>query len=171
MNRKNPQDPSGPRIQLQRSVPEHVTAEPMSSQNITTLPDNPEIDRAHRLSRYVWQMAFRVVCFVGAVLIWSAWHSWIAVLPIVAAAVVPWVAVVLANAGNRTGGDVVRPGGAVELYDAVDPRLRDEQEDARAQAYRAEQERLRDQARRAQEDWQRNGDRSRVWTARNGGRR
>ena len=55
--------------------------------------------------------------------------------------------------------------------DAVDPRLRDEQEDARAQAYRAEQERLRDQAQRAQEDWQRNGDRSRVWTARNGGRR
>ena len=171
MNRKNPQDPSGPRIQLQRSAPEHVTAEPMSSRNITTLPDSPEIDRAHRLSRYVWQMAFRVVCFVAAVLIWSAWHSWIAVLPIVAAAVVPWVAVVLANAGNRTGGDVVRPGGAIELYDAVDPRLRDEQEEARAQAYRAEQERLRDQAQRAQEDWQRNGDRSRVWSPRNGGRR
>lgn len=151
------------RIQLQRTTPEPETDRSVSSQNITTLPDNPEIDRAHRLSRYVWQMAFRVVCFVAAVLIWSAWHSWIAVLPIVAAAIVPWVAVVLANAGNRTGGDVVRPGGAVELYDAVDPHLREEQEEARAQAYRAEQERLRDQAQRAQEDWQRNGDRSRVW--------
>jgi hypothetical protein len=151
------------RIQLQRSTPAHETLQSGASQNITTLPDNPEIDRAHRLSRYVWQMAFRVVCFVAAVLIWSAWHSWIAVVPIVAAAVVPWVAVILANAGNRTGGDVVRPGGAVELYDAVDPHLREEQEEARAQAYRAEQERLRDQAQRAQEDWQRNGDRSRVW--------
>jgi hypothetical protein len=151
------------RIQLQRSTPARETLQSGASQNITTLPDNPEIDRAHRLSRYVWQMAFRVVCFVAAVLIWSAWHSWIAVVPIVAAAVVPWVAVILANAGNRTGGDVVRPGGAVELYDAVDPHLREEQEEARAQAYRAEQERLRDQAQRAQEDWQRNGDRSRVW--------
>jgi hypothetical protein len=154
---------SAQRIQLQRSTPDHETLQPASSQNITTLPDNPEIDRAHRLSRYVWQMAFRVVCFVAAVLVWSAWHSWIAVVPIVAAAIVPWVAVILANAGNRTGVDVVRPGGAVELYDAVDPHLREEQEEARAQAYRAEQDRLRDQAQRAQEDWQRNGDRSRVW--------
>ncbi|WP_181431079.1 DUF3099 domain-containing protein [Curtobacterium sp. MCBD17_021] len=168
MNRKTQ---STQRIQLQRATPEHVTARPMAAQNVTTLPDNPEIDRAHRLSRYVWQMAFRVVCFVAAVLIWSAWHTWIAVVPILAAAVVPWVAVVLANAGNRTGGDVVRPGGAIELYDAVDPRIRDEQEEARAQAYRSEQERLRDEAQRAQEDWQRNGDRSRVWPTRNGSRR
>ncbi|GGL69209.1 DUF3099 domain-containing protein [Curtobacterium sp. Csp1] len=140
-------------------------------QSITTLPDSPELDRAHRLSKYVWQMAFRVVCFVGAVLIWSAWHTWLAVIPIVAAAVIPWVAVILANAGSQAESDIVTPAGAIELYDAVDPRLREQQEDARAEAYRAEQERLREQAQHAQEEWQRNGDRSRVWTARSKARR
>jgi hypothetical protein len=141
-----------------------------TTQSITSLPDSPEIDRKHRLSRYVWQMAFRVVCFVVAVLVWSTWHSWIAMIPIVAAAVVPWVAVVLANAGNRAGTEVLQPGGGLVLYDAVDPRLREQQEDARAEAYRAEQDRLREDAQHAQEEWQRNGDRSRVWS-RNGGRR
>jgi hypothetical protein len=44
-----------------------------------------------------------------------------------------------------------------------DPALRQQQEDARAQAYRDEQERLRQAAQHAQEEWQRNGDRSRMW--------
>lgn len=136
-----------------------------STNSITSLPDSPEQDRAHRLSRYVWQMGVRVVCFVGAVLIWTTWHTWLAVIPIVLAAVIPWVAVIVANAGNHTESDLVSPAGAIELYDAVDPRLREQQEDARAEAYRAEQERLREQAQHAQEEWQRNGDRSRVWSS------
>jgi hypothetical protein len=131
--------------------------------SITSLPDSPEQDRAHRLSRYVWQMAVRVVFFVGAVLVWSVWHTWLAVIPIVLAGVIPWVAVVIANAGNHTESDMVSPAGSIELYDAVDPGLREQQEDARAEAYRAEQDRLREQAQHAQEEWQRNGDRSRVW--------
>lgn len=138
-----------------------------TTQSITSLPDSPELDRAHRLSRYVWQMAVRVVFFVGAVLIWSFWHTWLAVIPIVLAGVIPWIAVVIANAGNHAESDIVAPGGAIQLYDAVDPRLREqqreEQEDARAEAYRAEQERLREAAQHAQQEWQRNGDRSRVW--------
>ncbi len=142
-----------------------------ASQSITTLPDSPELDRAHRLSKYVWQMAVRVVCFVGAVLVWSTWHTWLAVIPIVLAAVIPWVAVILANAGSRAESDIVSPAGAIELYDAVDPRLREQQEDARAEAYRAEQERLREQAQHAQEEWQRTGDRSRVWSPRSKARR
>lgn len=141
------------------------------TQSITALPDSPEQERAQRLSKYVWQMVVRVVCFVGAVLIYTIWHSWLAVIPIVLAAVIPWVAVIVANAGSRAENEVVRPAGAIELYDAVDPRLREQQEDARAQAYRDEQERLREQAQHAQEEWQRNGDRSRVWPGRNGGRR
>lgn len=134
-----------------------------TTNSITSLPDSPEQDRAHRLSRYVWQMAVRVVFFVGAVLVWSVWHTWLAVIPIVLAGVIPWVAVVIANAGNHSESDFVSPGGAIQLYDAVDPRLREEQEDARAEAYRAEQDRLREQAQHAQEEWQRNGDRSRMW--------
>ena len=142
-----------------------------SANSITSLPESPEQDRAHRLSRYVWQMAVRVLCFVGAVLIYTIWHSWLAVVPIVLAAVIPWVAVVIATAGNRTETEVLRPAGAIELYDAVDPRLREQQEDARAQAYRDEQDRLREAAQHDQEAWQRHGDRSRVWPTRNGGRR
>ncbi|QCR43584.1 hypothetical protein C1N91_08550 [Curtobacterium sp. SGAir0471] len=142
-----------------------------STQSITSLPDSPELDRAHRLSKYVWQMAVRVVCFIGAVLIWTTWHTWLAVIPIVLAAVIPWVAVILANAGSNAESDIVTPAGALELYDAVDPRLREQQEDARAEAYRAEQERLREQAQHAQEEWQRNGDRSRVWSTKSRTRR
>jgi len=134
-----------------------------TTHSITSLPDSPEQDRAHRLSRYVWQMAVRVVFFVGAVLVWSTWHTWLAVIPIVLAGVIPWVAVVIANAGNHQESDMIAPAGSIELYDAVDPRLREQQEDARAEAYRAEQDRLREEAQHAQEEWQRNGDRSRVW--------
>jgi hypothetical protein len=134
-----------------------------TTNSITSLPDSPAQDRAHRLSRYIWQMAVRVVFFVGAVLVWSVWHTWLAVIPIVLAGVIPWVAVVIANAGNHAEGDIVSPAGAIQLYDAVDPRLREQQEDARAQAYRAEQDRLRDEAQHAQEEWQRNGDRPRAW--------
>uniref|UniRef100_A0A942YAI4 DUF3099 domain-containing protein n=1 Tax=Neobacillus citreus TaxID=2833578 RepID=A0A942YAI4_9BACI len=142
-----------------------------TTHSITALPDSPEQDRKHRLSRYVWQMAFRVVCFVAAVLIWSAWHTWVAVIPIVLAAVIPWVAVIVANAGSRAESDIVTPAGAIQLYDAVDPRLREAEEDARAQAYRAEQDRLREEAQHQQEEWQRRGDRSRVWPPRKAGRR
>ncbi|MDM7890268.1 DUF3099 domain-containing protein [Curtobacterium caseinilyticum] len=149
----------------------HATHTTGHTQSITSLPDSPELDRAHRLSKYVWQMAVRVVCFIGAVLVWTTWHTWLAVIPIVFAAVIPWVAVILANAGSRAESDIVTPAGAIELYDAVDPRLREQQEDARAQAYRAEQERLREQAQHAQEEWQRNGDRSRVWSAKPRARR
>ncbi len=131
--------------------------------SITTLPDSPEQDRAHRLSRYIWQMAVRVVLFIVAVLVWTTWHSWFAVIPIVLAAVIPWVAVVIANAGSRTESDMISPAGSIVLYDAVDPRLREQQEDARAQAYRDEQDRLREQAQNAQDEWQRNGDRSKMW--------
>ncbi len=137
-----------------------------TSQSITALPESPEQDRAHRLSRYVWQMAVRVVCFVAAVLVWTTWHTWLVVIPIILAGVIPWVAVILANAGNRTESRVVAPAGAVVLYDADDVRIREEQEAARAQAYRDEQDRLRNAAQHDQDEWQRNGDHTNVWPPR-----
>jgi hypothetical protein len=134
-----------------------------NTQSITALPESPEEDRAHRLSRYVWQMAVRVVCFVAAVLVWTAFHTWLVVIPIILAGVIPWVAVILANAGNRPDNEVLAPAGAVQLYDATDVRVREEQEAARAQAYRDEQERLRTEAQHDQDEWQRNGDHTNVW--------
>jgi len=135
-----------------------------TTQAITALPETPQRDRKHRLSRYIWQMAVRVILFVGAVLVYTVWHSpWLALIPIVLAAVIPWVAVVIANAGSHTESDYVAPAGAIVRAADIDPRLREQQEDARAQAYRDEQDRLREGAQHAQEEWQRNGDRSRVW--------
>jgi hypothetical protein len=134
-----------------------------STHSITTLPDSPDQDRRHRLNRYVWQMGFRVLCFVAAVLIGTVWHSWLFVVPIVLAGVIPWVAVVIANAGNHRGDDLVRPGGAVQRYDLADVEAREHQEEQRAQAYRDEQDRLRRNAEQAQSEWQRSGDHHNVW--------
>ena len=134
-----------------------------TTHSITTLPDSPEQDRHHRLSRYVWQMSFRVLCFVAAVFIGTIWHSWLFVVPIVLAGVIPWVAVIIANAGNHQGDDLVRPGGSVVRYDLQDVEARERQEQERAQAYRDEQERLRQQAAHDQAEWQRKGDHSNVW--------
>lgn len=135
-----------------------------TTQSITALPDTPQRDRKHRLSRYIWQMAVRVILFVGAVLIYTVFHSpLLALVPIVLAGVIPWIAVVIANAGSHTESDYVAPAGGLVRAADYDPRLREAQEDARAQAYRDEQERLRQNAQHAQEEWQRSGDRSRVW--------
>ena len=134
-----------------------------TTNSITTLPDSPEQDRRRRFSRYVWQMAVRVVLFIAAVLIYTVWHTWLCVIPIVLAAVIPWVAVVIANAGNRRGGDIVTPAGTIERIDVSDSVYRDQVEEQRAQAYRDEQERLRREAEHDQEEWQRHGERSRVW--------
>lgn len=56
---------------------------------------------AQRTRRYLVQMSIRVVCFIGAVAIdhWSRW------LLLVGAVVLPYVAVVLANAGRERGND------------------------------------------------------------------
>jgi hypothetical protein len=135
-----------------------------TTQSITALPESPTRDRHHRLSRYIWQMAVRVFLFVGAVLVYTVWHNpLLAIIPIVLAGVIPWIAVVIANAGSHVESDAIAPAGALVRAADYDPALRQQQEDARAQAYRDEQERLRQAAQHAQEQWQRNGDRSRVW--------
>jgi hypothetical protein len=142
-----------------------------TSNSITTLPDSPEQDRSRRFHRYVWQMGVRVVLFVAAILIYTIWHTWLCVIPIVLAGVIPWVAVIIANAGNSRGHDqLVAPAGAIVLLDR-EQQDRDAAEDRRAQAYRDEQERLREEAHAAQEEWQRHGDRSRPWGHRTGGHR
>lgn len=58
-------------------------------------------DLTARSRRYLLQMSTRVVCFLGAVAVdhWSRW------LMLAGAVVLPYVAVVLANAGRERGGD------------------------------------------------------------------
>ena len=63
------------------------------------MPLSQDIDR--RMHRYLVQMSIRVACFVGAVVI-DHWTRW---LLLVCAIVLPYLAVVLANAGQENADD------------------------------------------------------------------
>ena len=64
--------------------------------SITTARESLEDDQARRMRRYLYQMGFRVVCFVGAYFV-TGWPRWTLV---VVAVVIPYVAVILVNAGR-----------------------------------------------------------------------
>lgn len=68
---------------------------------ITTAATPLADDVAQRTRRYLEQMTIRVVCFIGAVAI-DHWTRW---LLLAGAVVLPYVAVVLANAGRERGTD------------------------------------------------------------------
>ena len=61
---------------------------------ITTAPESPGQDLAHRQKRYMISMAFRTVCFVAAVAVGPGWLRWVLVA---GAILLPSVAVVMAN--------------------------------------------------------------------------
>ncbi|WP_240809904.1 DUF3099 domain-containing protein [Actinomadura sp. WMMA1423] len=75
---------------------------------VTDAPRPMSEDIGHRQRRYLVSMAVRTLCFVGAVVAAVAGAPWwLAVLMVVAAAILPYVAVVFANGGARADG----PGG------------------------------------------------------------
>ena len=65
---------------------------------ITTAAESRAADIAARQRRYVWSMAVRTLCFVGAVAVGPGWLRWTLV---VAAICLPYVAVVMANAADH----------------------------------------------------------------------
>ncbi|MGN8246306.1 DUF3099 domain-containing protein [Cellulomonas soli] len=68
---------------------------------ITTAPEALADDLARRQRRYLVQMGIRVVCFLAAVFTWGHVPLAVSVIMIVAAVVLPYVAVLLANAGRE----------------------------------------------------------------------
>lgn len=62
---------------------------------ITTAASSPKADIAARQRRYVVSMAIRTVCFIGAVAVGAGVLRWVLVA---AAVLLPYVAVVMANA-------------------------------------------------------------------------
>ena len=84
-------------------------------------------DIAKRARRYLAQMALRTLCFIGAVATWGIVPTWISVSLLVGAVVLPYVAVVLANAGRERPDradpftDVVRQLGSSPAPDAGSP--------------------------------------------------
>lgn len=65
---------------------------------ITTAAASAEVDVASRQRRYLFSMAVRTVCFVGAVVVGPGWLRWVLVA---GAVLLPYVAVVIANNVQR----------------------------------------------------------------------
>lgn len=68
---------------------------------ITTAPEPLAEDVARRQRRYLVQMGIRVVCFLVSVITWGHVPLAVSLVLIVAAVVLPYVAVLLANAGRE----------------------------------------------------------------------
>lgn len=74
----------------------------MTSQvhSITDAPLRHSTEQHARMVRYTVAMSTRVVCFVLAAVVGVVWQSWWAAVFVAAAIVLPYVAVVDANAGG-----------------------------------------------------------------------
>lgn len=65
---------------------------------VTSLPQSPQVEADHRVRRYAITMTIRIVCFGLMVLVQPyGWYTWVFAI---AAAVLPYIAVVFANAGS-----------------------------------------------------------------------
>ena len=79
---------------------------------ITTVGSSPEADLARRQKRYMISMSIRTICFIGAAIAGMAGINWLWPFLILAALVLPYVAVVNANAVNtRTDAMPLTEGG------------------------------------------------------------
>ena len=67
---------------------------------ITTAGSNSQADLARRQRRYIISMSIRTICFIGAAIAGMAGLNWLWPFLILAALVLPYVAVVNANAAN-----------------------------------------------------------------------
>lgn len=70
--------------------------------SITGAPLSPRVDQNNRLRNYLISMTIRTICFLlaGVFAITSSW-TWLAWVCIIAAAILPYPAVVFANAVDR----------------------------------------------------------------------
>jgi purine-cytosine permease-like protein len=82
--------------------------------SITTAAESQTADRMRREKRYAISMAVRTVCFLGGVVLVMQPLPWAALgwLMFVGAVFLPYIAVVIANAGVRKKGDGPSPFGA-----------------------------------------------------------
>jgi hypothetical protein len=100
------------------------TTDRVHSITSTQTPLGEDIDR--RARRYLVQMGIRTVCFLGSVFTWGRVPTWLSVVMLVSAVVLPYVAVVLANAGRERPDHAdspldLREIGAAPLHPPVGP--------------------------------------------------
>ena len=97
---------------------------------ITTASSSRNEDIAARQKRYLFSMGLRTVCFVAAIVVGPGWLRWVLVA---GALILPYVAVVMANASfTKSDGFALQEGafGAPQLGEAprreqVDPPTRE----------------------------------------------
>ena len=75
---------------------------------VTTAGKSPRDEQRERTRRYLITMAIRTLCFVLAVVLYAVDLHLAAAAAAVASLILPWVAVVAANAGPKRG-EVVQP--------------------------------------------------------------
>src|SRR5699024_7651649 len=68
--------------------------------SITDAPVRHSVEQRSRMVRYTIAMSIRLVCFVAAAVVAVVWETWWALVPALAATVLPYIAVVNANAGG-----------------------------------------------------------------------
>ena len=68
--------------------------------SITDAPLPHSVEQRSRMVRYSIAMSIRLVCFVAAAVVAVVWETWWAMVPALAATVLPYIAVVSANAGG-----------------------------------------------------------------------
>ena len=87
---------------------------------ITSAAANRSEDLAARQRRYAISMTLRTVCFIAAVLVGPGWLRWVL---IAGAVFLPYVAVVVANAGDTREDTFDVPGaGAAHELEGRDPQ-------------------------------------------------
>lgn len=82
-------------------------------QTVTTLPESPDVERHRRMIQYSIAMGIRVVCILLCFVV----DGWWLVLPIAGAVLLPYFAVVIANAKSRRSERVLRPGSILRSSD------------------------------------------------------
>jgi len=110
---------------MSSSRPVHPRGHHDEAIRITTAGSSPQADLARRQKRYVIAMTIRTLCFVGAAVSGAAGLHWLWPVLIVGAIVLPYIAVVAANAEDSRstalpltgGGDAQRQLGASDAKD------------------------------------------------------
>lgn len=92
---------------------------------ITSLPRSPDDDRHRRMVRYSITMGIRLVCVILCIFV----RGWWLLLCAAGAVLLPYIAVVLANAVDARGSVVDRPGAILPVSPPATAPRRDPTDD------------------------------------------
>ncbi|HET6910319.1 MAG TPA: DUF3099 domain-containing protein [Mycobacteriales bacterium] len=72
---------------------------------VTTARRSPREEQRERERRYLVTMGVRVLCFILAIVLFGVGLRWVAAFAVAGSLILPWIAVVAANAGPRPTSD------------------------------------------------------------------